>query len=225
VLYGLFQFAAAFGLYYYALVRLHAGLGQTLLALVPLATLLIAVLQHQERLGAGAIAGAVLGLSGIVLVSQDPLRQSVPLLSVVAVLGSVLCFAEAAVLVRRFPPVHPVVMNAVGMAAGAVVLVAGAAITGEKIMLPHRPATWIALGYVVGLGSVVVFLLYVFLLHNWTASRAAYVMVVIPFITITLSAWLDHEALGIGLVAGGLLVLAGVYVGALRPARATLPSG
>jgi hypothetical protein len=37
------NFGAAFALAYHALVRLHAGLGQTLLALVPLATLLLAV--------------------------------------------------------------------------------------------------------------------------------------------------------------------------------------
>jgi hypothetical protein len=34
-----------------------------------------------------------------------------------------------------------------------------------------------------------------------------------------LSARLDNEPLGAGLLLGGLLVLAGVYIGALRPAR------
>jgi drug/metabolite transporter (DMT)-like permease len=43
--------------------------------------------------------------------------------------------------------------------------------------------------------------------------------VIIPFVTVVLSAWLDNEPVGVGLVLGGLLVLAGVYVGALRPAR------
>src|SRR5918911_344577 len=56
LLYGLFNFGAAFALAYYALVRLHAGFGQTLLALVPLMTLLLAVAQHQERLRAAAVA-------------------------------------------------------------------------------------------------------------------------------------------------------------------------
>jgi hypothetical protein len=34
---------------------------------------------------------------------------------------------------------------------------------------------------------------------------------------VLLSAWLDNEPLGVGLLLGGLLILAGVYVGALRP--------
>jgi drug/metabolite transporter (DMT)-like permease len=47
LLYGALNFGAAFALAYYGLVRVHAGLGQTLLALVPLVTLLLAVLQGQ----------------------------------------------------------------------------------------------------------------------------------------------------------------------------------
>ena len=38
----------------------------------------------------------------------------------------------------------------------------------------------------------------------------------IPVVTVLLSAWLDDEPLGIGLLIGGPLVLVGVYVGALR---------
>ena len=54
-------------------------------------------------------------------------------------------------------------------------------------------------------------------LRYWAASRAAYAFVLIPFVTVLLSAWLDDEPLGAGLVLGGLLVVAGVYIGALRP--------
>lgn len=220
LLYGVFQFGGAFGFYYYALVRVHAGLGQTLLALVPLATLLLAVMQRQERIRGAAVVGTLLGLAGVGLISSDPLRESVPLLSLLAVLGSVLCFAQAAVMVRRFPPVHPVVMNGVGMAVGAAMLIGGSALLGESFLLPQRATTWIALGYVVAVGSIAAFMLYVFVIHRWTASRASYVMVVIPFVTVALSAWLDDEPVGTGLLLGAILVLAGVYVGALRPARA-----
>ena len=217
LLYGTFNFGAAFALAYYALVRLHAGLGQTLLALVPLATLLLAVAQHQERLRAAAVAGTLLALAGVAVISQGSVGASVPLASVLAAVASAVCIAQAAVLVRRFPPVHPVTMNAVGMTTGAALLLAGSALAGEPHLLPQRAATWAAIGYLVVIGSVVVFVLYLVVLHYWAASRAAYGFVLIPFVTVLLSAWLDNEPLGLGLLAGGLLVLAGVYVGALRP--------
>src|SRR5215204_1602646 len=101
LLYGVFNFAGSFGLTYYGLVKIHAGLGQILLALVPLATLLLAVLWRQERLAAAAVMGTLLALAGVAVVSRSPLRQDVPLLSVLAVVGGAICFAQALVLVRR----------------------------------------------------------------------------------------------------------------------------
>ena len=51
---------------------------------------------------------------------------------------------------------------------------------------------------------------------------AAYQFVLIPVVTVLVSSWLDGETVTIALVAGGLLVLAGVYVGALAPAGRAL---
>jgi drug/metabolite transporter (DMT)-like permease len=44
---GMLNFGASFASIYYGLVHAQAGLGQTLLALVPLATLLLALLWRQ----------------------------------------------------------------------------------------------------------------------------------------------------------------------------------
>ena len=217
LLYGALTFGAAFALAYYALVRVHAGLGQVLLGLVPLATLLLAALERQERLHRAAVAGALVALAGVALMSQGPLREGVPLVSVLAAVGSALCFAQAAVVVRRFPPVHPVTMNAVAMTAGAGLLLAGSLAAREPLELPRRGATWAALGYLVAVGSVVVFVLFLLVLRHWSAGRAAYQFAIIPIVTVALSVWLDDEPLTATLVLGGLLVLGGVYVGALRP--------
>jgi len=216
LVYGVFNFAASFALAYYGLVRVHAGLGQTLLALVPLLTLLLAVAHRQERFRLAALVGTLLALVGIALISRAPLRESVPLLSMLALVGGALCFAEAAVLVRWFPPVHPVTMNAVGMTTGAILLVAGSFVAADPHVLPERAATWVAIAYLVA-SSGLIFVLYIVLLQHWPASRAAYVFVLSPVVTVFLSAWLDDEPIGAGLVFGGLLVLMGVYVGALRP--------
>jgi drug/metabolite transporter (DMT)-like permease len=219
LLYGSIGIGGAFALAYYGLVRIHAGLGQTLLALVPLATLLLAVLQRQERVRANALVGGAVAVAGIAVMSSGTVQAETPLLSILALVGSALCFAQAAILVRRFPPVHPVTMNAVGMAAGAVLLIVGALIAGEPLELPEGTATWLAIGYLVPIGSVLVFVLYLVVLRYWAASRAAYEFVLIPLVTVALSAWLDDEPITSGLIAGGLLVLTGVYVGALRTPR------
>jgi drug/metabolite transporter (DMT)-like permease len=146
---------------------------------------------------------------------------AVPVLPVLAVLAAAACFAQSTVLVHRAPPVHPVVLNAIGMPVGAAILLGLSLLLGERWTLPTAPSTWVALVYLVVVGSVVVFVLFAYVVRHWTASRAAYVFVLIPFVTVLLSARLDAEPVTVGLVTGGLLVLAGVYVGALRRAGAT----
>jgi drug/metabolite transporter (DMT)-like permease len=54
---GVLDFAGGFALLYYALVSLPAGLAATLGAVLPLETLLLAVLWRQERLTGAAIIG------------------------------------------------------------------------------------------------------------------------------------------------------------------------
>jgi drug/metabolite transporter (DMT)-like permease len=91
-----------------------------------------------------------------------------------------------------------------------------ATLVGERIVLPKQPSTWLALAYMVVLGSVLVYILYIVVLEHWSASRAAYSFVLMPVVAIALSVWLDGEPLRLTLVGGGLLILTGIYIGALR---------
>jgi drug/metabolite transporter (DMT)-like permease len=214
-LYGTLNFAAAFALAYYGLTHIHGGLGSTLLALVPLTTLALAVVQRQESFRMSALIGSLVALAGVGFISGPALKEA-PTLAFIALLGGVVCFAEATVLVRRLPKMHPVTMNAVGMGVAAVLLIAGSLVAGEAQVLPERTATWLALAYVVPVGSIVVFVLFIVLLRYWSASRVAYVDVLIPFVAVGLSWWLDDEPITRGLLIGGGLILVGVYLGALR---------
>jgi len=215
-LYGLLAFGGAFALAFYALVELEAGFGQILLAIVPLLTLLLAVSQRLERLRASAVVGALVAVGGVVVMSGSTLDGPTPVMSVLAAVGSAVCFAQASITIKRFPPIHPIVVNAVGMTVGAAFLVLLSFATGNEVALPRQADTWWAIAYMVIVGSGVVFTLYVVVLKYWDASRANYGFVVIPIVTVLVSAWLLDEQITGGLVFGGALVLAGVYLGALR---------
>ncbi|WP_199035764.1 DMT family transporter [Glycomyces salinus] len=223
VVFGLLNFALTFGLAYYALVHLHAGVGQTLLALVPLVALLLSVLQRQEAFRAVALIGTLVAVGGVAVISQAPLRADVPLPALLAAFGAVLSFSQAAVLVHRLPKLHPVTMNAVGMSAAAVALFAASLVAGDRWVLPERSETWWALGYLVVAGSVLTFIFYLTVIQHWGPSRAAHVFVAIPAVTIMLSAWLDDEPLTASLLLGAPLILFGVYLGALRPSQKAAP--
>lgn len=224
--YGLLAFGGAFAFAFYALVDLEAGFGQILLSIVPLVTVLLGALQRQERLTGAGLVGAVIAFVGVVVMSGQSLG-AIPIGSVLAAVGAAICFAEAALTVRRFPQVDPIVLNAVGMSVGAVFLAVLTFVSGNEITLPTKGETWAAVAYMVVIGSGVVFTLYVLVLRYWDASRANYSFVLIPPFTIIYSAWLLDEQVGPALAVGGALVLVGVYIGALRrssPIAEAVPS-
>ncbi len=219
VLYGVVNFGLAFACLFYALVELGAGFLQILLAVIPLITLLLVVVQRLERLRVSAVAGAVLAFVGVLLMSRIALEASVSVATILVAMGAAFCLAEGAVLVRIFPPDHPVSLNAVGMTVGAAVLYIGSLLAGDHRVLPVVNETWHPLAYMVVIGSGVVFILWVFVLERWKVSRAVYNFVLLPPITLIASHWITGEEVGIELILGGLLVLVGVYIGALRPER------
>jgi drug/metabolite transporter (DMT)-like permease len=216
MLYGVLQFGAGFGLIYWGLVHVHAGLGQVLLASVPLLTFGLALAHHQERFRWDRLVGAALALTGMAIVFNTGISAGVPLASMLAILLGAVCFAEALVVVKGSPPMHPVALNAIGMGVGAVILIVLTLIFDEAAVIPGRGVTWIAQAYLVIAGSIGVFWLYVIVVRRWSASAASYQLVVIPLVTVALSAWLQREPITWAFGAGSVLVLVGVYFGALR---------
>lgn len=217
VLFGVLQFGAGFGLIYWGLVQAPAGVTQVLLACVPLLTFALAVAHRQERFRWEGVVGALLAVGGMAAVFASGVDGGVPATSLLAILGGALCWAEALVVVKGFPAVGPAAMNAVAMGVGAAVLLAAALAFGEQTALPRSATAWSAQAYLVLAGSVGVFWLYVFVLRGWTASAASYQLVLIPLVTVAVSSWLHDEAITAAFAGGSLLVLAGVYVGAIRP--------
>ncbi|HEX2030803.1 MAG TPA: EamA family transporter [Actinomycetota bacterium] len=223
--FGALVFGIGFALGYWALVWIHAGTGQVLLASAPLLTFFLALAHRQERFRWHSVAGGVLAIAGIAVIFAPQAGGALPVVAVAAVLGTSLCLSEATVLAKSFPAVPPAAMNAVAMGVGAVMLVGTSLVAGERIGLPTEPVSWLALGYLVVVGSLGVFLLFLFVLRRWTASATSYEFVLFPLVTLPLSAWLDGEPLTLVLLAGGALVLGGVYVGALMswPRREAAP--
>lgn len=215
LLYGLLGFGASYAFIYWGLVAVPAGLGQVVLALVPLLTFFLAMTHGQERFRWKGLLGAVLAIAGIGIAYSGQLSGDVPLLSLLAVAASAACMAEAAVVVKQFPRSDAVVTNAIAMGTGALILLALSFVAGEQWSLPAKTATWTAVVYLVIVGSIAVFTLYLFVLRRWTASATTYGFVLIPFVTVLVSAWLTGEAITPALLVGGALVLVGVWIGAI----------
>lgn len=217
VLYGLLGLGIPFALAYWALTTAPVGAAQVVLALVPLLTLLVAVAVGIERFRVQGVVGAVIAIGGVALVFSERIGSDVPIGPLLAVLGAALAMALGNVVVKRFPHSHALSNNTVAMAVGALMLFGLALIAGESLAMPTRLATVLGLAYLVVIGSVVLFTLYLVVIERWTASATSYSMLLMPLVAIVVASALLGEPITAALVAGGALVLAGVYVGAFSP--------
>jgi drug/metabolite transporter (DMT)-like permease len=205
ILYGLLYFGAFYAFAYWGLQRAPASVAALLFAPVPLITLLLATAHRLE----------VVRWRGLI----DTSTLAIPTTSLLALLGAAVCAAEGGIVVKLFPRSDPFAANAVGMAAGTLVLVALSLTSGEQWTLPTRDSTWAAFATLVVLGGVALFFLVLVVLRRWTASALSYAFVLFPVVAILLSALLEGTPVTAGVVVGTVVVGSGVYVGALAPER------
>ena len=217
LIYGVLAFGVSYALAYWALQELSAGIGAVVFGATPLLTLLLAVVHRIESLTRRGIVGSVVALIGIVVLASPSSGESVPVLPLLAMLGAAVGAAEAGVILKLVPAQRPVATNAVAMAIGAVVLLATSAVIGNRWIVPGEPETWLALVYLVVPGSVGLFALYLFTLARWTASAVSYMAALFPVVAMLAGWLLADEAITVSGAFGGLIVIAGIYIGALRP--------
>ncbi len=219
-LYGLLGFGLAYALLYFALTELAAGTTSVILGSVPLLTLLLAVLHRQERLTARALTGGLMAIGGIAVLSRGSLSGGLAPVYLLAAFMAAVVIAESSVIVKAFPRADPITTNAVGMLAGSVFLAAASLAAGEQWVFPSDGRTWLVLVWLVVLGSVGLFMLFLFVVLRWTASATTYALTLMPVVAVTLGILIADEELTPEIVAGGGLVAAAVYVGALTGAGA-----
>jgi drug/metabolite transporter (DMT)-like permease len=88
--------------------------------------------------------------------------------------------------------------------------------TASELIAVHWSAVpslaWWSLAYMVIVGSVLAYMLFAFALAELTPSRVAAFNYLQPLIAISLGVWMLGEKVTSGLIAGGALILAGLYL-------------
>jgi drug/metabolite transporter (DMT)-like permease len=220
LLYGILAFTVSYALAYWALQELSAGVAAVVFGATPLVTILLAAAHGLERLTRRGLIGAAIVVAGIVVLANPSSGVHVPVLRLLAVLAASVAAAESSVIIKLVRPTHQVAANGTAMALGAVLLLALSAATGETWAIPSAAQTWVAWGYLAGVGSVGLFALILFTLGRWTASGVAYMTPLFPVVAMIAGAVIAGEEITANGVIGGLIVIAGVYVGVLwRPRR------
>jgi drug/metabolite transporter (DMT)-like permease len=224
LVYGVLSFLIAYAFFYWGSQEVPAGLGGTIMASVPLLTVMLAAAHRLEPLRLRGIVGAVIAFGGIAVMSSGALAGDVSVVSVLAIVVAATAAAESGIVLKLLSSAHPVVTNAIGMSVGATLLLLLSLLVGESWETPATPSVWTALIYL-AVASPFLFMLIVYVIRRWTATGASYQFVLFPIVSVIGGALLLGEDVTSSLLLGAPLVLLGVYVGALSGSKREEQSG
>jgi drug/metabolite transporter (DMT)-like permease len=136
-----------------------------------------------------------------------------------AIVAGVAVASEGTVLYKSYPKSEPLAVNALALTIGSAILLLLSLIFGETWSLPTSQTTWLAYGYLVIGGSVIMFYLFLYVLQRWTASATSYILLLVPMATIIIASWLLDEQVTSRFLVGSAIVLVGVWLGAISQAK------
>lgn len=212
---GFLSVGVSFALLYWGLLKAPVSLATIVISTSPLFTFVLAVLHRIESFRYQALIGGVVAFIGMgIAVNAQPGGDGL-LPSLLALAAGALVAAEGNVILKIYSlKADSVVINALSLSAGAIFLVGTSIVAGEVWNLPSTPQVWGAVTYLILGGSVVMFYLFVYVLSRWTASAASYAVLFFPLVATLLATWLVKETVTPLFLMGGLVVIAGVWIGA-----------
>ncbi|NIF79279.1 EamA family transporter [Paraburkholderia sp. Cy-641] len=215
---GLALFCLNFLCFYYAEQIVPSGLVAVVFSTAPLLNSINGRLFMGRPLQPTAIAGALLGLVGIVCLFVQQMAghlgdHTAWLGLGVALLGT-LCFSAGNLLSSRMQSMglHPFATNSWAMLIGAGILTIGSVFAGYSFAPDLSPRYLGALAYLAVFGSVIGFTAYLMLVGRMGPERAAYCTVLFPIVALAASTIFEGYRWSALAVVGLLLVVAGNLV-------------
>ena len=215
VVLGLFLFSLNYVFAYSAQIHITSALAAIVFSMMVWINILLSRLCFGTRSSGRVIFGAVLGISGILLlfapqIAEVSLSDGVLIGLLLALMGafSASCgnMVSQAAQHRKLPVMQA---NAWGMFYGAVLTTLIALAQGQEFSFDGTFTYIASLAYLAIFGSVVAFGAYLTLVGRIGAHRAGYATVMFPVIALILSMLFEGLELSVAIVLGTALVLIG----------------
>jgi drug/metabolite transporter (DMT)-like permease len=222
---GLLSFIICYGVVYWAEQWVPSGLAAVLFATYPLwVGLLAAALLPGERLGLVRWTGMLVGFGGVAVIFSEDLSalggRGVAVAATVMLISPIVCAVGSVIIKRWGAGLHPLSLTVVPMGLCAVTMGILAWVFERDLPLRIDAPSILATLYLAVFGSAVTFGVYFWLLAHHAATRVALIAYATPVVAVLVGTlWLD-EPFTPRILAGALLVVAGVAVAtrARRPA-------
>ncbi len=194
-----------------------SGLTALLIATVPLWLLGMDAALNHARLGLAPAAGLAIGLAGVGLLSGlGGGKGGVSASGVVIILCAAAAWALGTIMARRVAtPASPALTSAMQLLTGGAFLLVLAAATGEFgsfRLSAVSGRSWLAVGYLIVVGSIVAFSAYVVAVRMLPTATVATYAYVNPVIAVLLGTLILNERVSAGMLAGGVLIVGAVVL-------------
>jgi drug/metabolite transporter (DMT)-like permease len=198
------------------LARTSAAHSALIVALGPVMVLALSRLLRMETLTALKSVGILVAFCGVAVLTTGKGRggNGSHWQGDLLALAASAVFAYFTILVKKaVVQSDPLTLNMIVFTLGSVLMLP---FTAPELLRVRWSATpplaWWSLAYMVILGSVLAYLLFALALCGLAPSRVAAFNYLQPLIAISLGVWMLGEKITSGLVAGGALILAGLYL-------------
>jgi drug/metabolite transporter (DMT)-like permease len=217
---GLIGVVLYYAVFNYSLMYTSASQGALVQSCIPAMTALVAVVWLREHASALRWTGIALSMVGIVIVFSGGDTQTGPS----ALLGNVLMFLSAVLwgvytsMAKRVSSHDPLQVTAGILGAGAVMLLPLAAFeVGVQDMAGVSFEAWLGMAYLGAGASGLAYMMYSAALKHVDASEAGVYTNLIPIVGVVMGVMLG-DPLSVRAIAGGIVVLVGVWLTSRQPA-------
>ncbi|MDP6785755.1 MAG: EamA family transporter [Rhodospirillales bacterium] len=207
--------------------RIDSGLAAILMAVMPLATVILThFFTADERAGVAKVLGVAVGLAGVAfLVGTEALRGlGGDVWRQLGVAGAALSYAAAATLARRLPPLTPVVRTTAVMLCGCLVMIPLALAFERPWTLGPSTESVVSIVYLGLVPTALGTILYFRLISDAGATFVSFVNYLIPVLGVLWGFLFLDERVSVQALVSMAAILAGIAIATLRP-RPARPSG
>jgi len=195
---------------------ISSGLGAIIAAIVPLWIVIITMFQG-HRLPVKATTGLLLGFGGVCIIFYDHLKDfliSDFRFGIFLSLAASISWAFGGVYTKKHAAnFNPYFSMGLQMIISAIALFGVTFTTGDMINVRDIPLNgWLAVSYLVIIGSVLTFIAYVYMLQRLPTSQASIYAYINPVVAVLLGAVIFNERLNIYIAIGGAVTILGVYL-------------
>lgn len=221
--FGIFLYGLCF---FFGLQRIPAGRGALVVALNPAVIVMTAWLIGKERMTTRKAIGSLIALAGCLTVigNGDPLAlfQGTVGLGEWLIVGCVMSWTAYTFIgwqaSGRFSPLATTFYASLS---GAILLGLAALVQGDIDPAAWSWRVWTGMGFLAIFGTAIAYTWFTDAVHRLGAGHASIFINLVPVFAVLQAAVLLDERLGLAVLAGGALVIAGVWLTSYQKGKTT----